>query len=552
MVREYGLRVSLYVMALVFLIPACSSKEALPASDDSISSGEAVVVKSADGALTLEIPAGAIAGDAEIQISALTETEVAELLQGEPGAPVGYRLEPAGLEFSEPVGVTLSFDSEDPTVASGEGLSPYVILIFDEDGQAEVLPEQVTEVTLGQTEITVRANLQHFSFITAVRHGLTLSFSPGPSEALVGDVFEVQAKVSNQSKVTVFKGVEGEFHEFTPDDAVEVPGTLKIGPYDLFEGDEISERQFVHCSKEGSGDYGIMISTPTLQTLPYVQGQGGYAYTTMFIMAWVECVTTPSTLVPVTGDPVLDAMIDLFPGSMEEIVGAIQLADSEQDWIYEIQAEEALLKEPSVDILKVFAGVFDLSEEAKKKAFGNTLFECGTEVEGRLTICPDNALPFPAGEMVMLGMVLGDDVPLSDPDHFYFYTATFDSDGDTANNYVIFEPYNWDLLQGGDRWYSLEWYPEDGRWTAITSKTEGEFQELIAGAFRVVIDRNLIVFFIPVSEFEVARPGFRLTSFVSGGTFEAADSGGDVIGADPTEPLLQLPEEAVPIESLED
>jgi hypothetical protein len=67
-----------------------------------------------------------------------------------------------------------------------------------------------------------------------------------------------------------------------------------------------------------------------------------------------------------------------------------------------------------------------------------------------------------------------------------------------------------------------------------------------------VIDGRLVVFFIPVDEFEVSNPGYRLTTFGSGGTFEAEDSGGDVSGANPTEPLLSLPDEAIPIEELQD
>jgi hypothetical protein len=68
----------------------------------------------------------------------------------------------------------------------------------------------------------------------------------------------------------------------------------------------------------------------------------------------------------------------------------------------------------------------------------------------------------------------------------------------------------------------------------------------------VVIDGNVIVFFIPVGEFGVPRPGYRLTAFGHDGTYAPEASGGDVIGADPTEPLLELPDEAIVIEEVED
>ncbi len=43
-----------------------------------------------------------------------------------------------------------------------------------------------------------------------------------------------------------------------------------------------------------------------------------------------------------------------------------------------------------------------------------------------------------------------------------------------------------------------------------------------------------------------------LTAFGHDGMFAPVASGGDVTGADPTEPLLELPEEAIVIEEVED
>jgi hypothetical protein len=74
----------------------------------------------------------------------------------------------------------------------------------------------------------------------------------------------------------------------------------------------------------------------------------------------------------------------------------------------------------------------------------------------------------------------------------------------------------------------------------------------VASNARVVIDGNVIVFFIPVDEFGVPRPDYRLTAFGHDGTYAPEASGGDVTGADPTEPLLELPEEAIVIEEVED
>lgn len=550
MVRNHGLRATISLLTLVALVTACSSED--PPQESINRTTDPSTIKSADGGLTLEIPIGAIDADTDIQISALTAAEVDELLQGEAGASVGYRLEPAGLEFSEPVIVTLTFDSADADLASGEAITPYVLLLFNENGQAEVLPDQEMEVTIGDTEIAISAKVQHFSTITAVRHHMIVNFS-FPDFASIGTTFDIQAKISNQSKDLVLVDVEGEFYDFHENDAVDLPAAVPFGPSIILAGETISESRFAECYDLGFGDYGMAISFPTAISLGDVDAfiQGDESKATVNIAGGTECNLSGLTPTPSNSYPGLETTIDLFPGSTEKARHALWLADQESDWIAEVEAEAAALFLPSVDIIYAYGGVFEVTEAVRQALFGNTLFECGVEIDGRLTICPDNVMPFPTGEMVMLAMVLAEDVPLNDPDHIYFYSATFDSDGDPGNNYVVFPPYNWDLLQGADRWFSLEYYPEDGEWGAFVTKTEGEFPELIGSALRVVIDRNVVVFFIPLSEFEVPRPGFRLSTFASKGSFESVDSGADVIGADPTEPLIPLPDEAILIDSLE-
>ena len=158
----------------------------------------------------------------------------------------------------------------------------------------------------------------------------------------------------------------------------------------------------------------------------------------------------------------------------------------------------------------------------------------------------------PPGEVIVLAMVLGGDVPLEDPDHFYTYAAVFDADGDPANNFQFVEPFDWDYFQNTDLWYQLDWDPTVGQWQLFVSSFVDQIPQDVASNARVVINGNVIVFFIPVDEFGVPRPDFRLTAFGHDGTFAPEASGGDVTGADPTEPLLQLPAEAIVIEEVKD
>ena len=67
-------------------------------------------------------------------------------------------------------------------------------------------------------------------------------------------------------------------------------------------------------------------------------------------------------------------------------------------------------------------------------------------------------------------------------------------------------------------------------------------------AARAVIHSDVIVFFIPIEEFEVEKPGYRLTAFGHDGSYAPEQSSEDVIGANPTEPLCLIHEERISIE----
>ncbi|MEE8347689.1 MAG: hypothetical protein V3S20_10100, partial [Dehalococcoidia bacterium] len=150
------------------------------------------------------------------------------------------------------------------------------------------------------------------------------------------------------------------------------------------------------------------------------------------------------------------AVIGSFGITPDELAHLLSnIDDAADDLIYSIQGTDPLLTGGQQDVLLVFAGIFDLTPDAAIAAFGNTVFPCDSLVDGRRTVCPDGAGPVPPGEMIVLAMVLDDDVPLEDPDHFYTYAAVFDADGDPANNFQYVEPFNWDFFQGTDRWYEL-------------------------------------------------------------------------------------------------
>ncbi|MCH7999249.1 MAG: hypothetical protein IIA91_07200 [Chloroflexi bacterium] len=245
------------------------------------------------------------------------------------------------------------------------------------------------------------------------------------------------------------------------------------------------------------------------------------------------------------------AVVGPFGLTPQEYINIMRFGDARGDFIYSIFGTTPGLTAPQQDVLRIFAGIFDLDPEASQAAFGNTAFPCDSLVDGTRTVCPDGAGPVPPGELIVLAMVLDGDVPLEDPDHFYTYAAVFDADGDPANNFQFVEPFNWDYFQNTDLWYQLDWDPTVGQWQLFVSSFVDQIPQDVASNARVVIDGNVIVFFIPVDEFGVPRPTYRLTAFGHDGTFAPEASGGDVTGADPTEPLLELPEEAIVIQEVE-
>jgi hypothetical protein len=541
---------------------ACSSPDSAAdeTGEESRSNPNPMVATSDDGKLTLDIPAGSLSSEAEINISSVPLDELPDILEDISDIAAAYRMEPDGLEFNAPVPISLTFSSSELAGMPEDGVRAYALVTVSSDGEQQLLDNVVTRLSLVMDTVTISSEIGHFSYLLTVPKPIAVSMSDVAPQHPVDGTFMLNATISNDSKgkELVMIEVKG---EFLSGGRVSAPGDDGFGWYDLFEGDEFKETQIFACdSTPGSGTYGVKAGGYEL-TEDQQRQRGDsrridalWNYVEAWIEGEVECVTEPPKESPTVGEPTLDELFALFPGSVELAMQGNILDDPQGDFIYEVEGRQPQFEHlPRLDIERYWAGRYTLSDSANQTAFGNTIFPCDTELEGRMTICPQGALPMPQGEIIMLGMLLAEEVALADPDNSYFYAVVFDSDGDPANNYQIFEPYNWDFLQGGDREYMLGWHPDTAEWTLTRWDTSQGFSALLPGsAARAVIDGRLVVFFIPVDEFEVSNPGYRLTTFGSGGTFEAEDSGGDVSGANPTEPLLSLPDEAIPIEELQD
>ncbi len=239
-------------------------------------------------------------------------------------------------------------------------------------------------------------------------------------------------------------------------------------------------------------------------------------------------------------DPVLsgiEAILGAAGMASDEIDAAQQRLSDDVlfDWFFSDSAEVPGNPGPDID-LRRSGGWFDsVSDEDLGWLFANTVFECGDVNESFRTVCDSN---FPPSEFETTEMLVATEVfagPVAQGPWHYVYSAVFDTDGDSANNFVATDPYDWDQYQGTDRWWVLTVVDE----TYELGRYDGSFDRPVETAARVAVADDTIVFFIPRDEAgDVAL--WRPTAFRHDGTYRPEVSAGDVSGANPTGPLASF------------
>lgn len=154
---------------------------------------------------------------------------------------------------------------------------------------------------------------------------------------------------------------------------------------------------------------------------------------------------------------------------------------------------------------------------------GTPIFPCGAGPNS-FTVCADDPGPVEAGDRLYLAQVLLTEVgvPLADDTNFYTYSFVFDSDRDPENDFIAAPEFANDFFQGTDRWYEVEYDLNSGEWVLIvTQVTDGAtgFSGPVPSAAVAMIRGNSILISIPMSEFPVSNPAYRLTSFRHSGDF---------------------------------
>jgi hypothetical protein len=287
---RYAARASLAAaLVALALAAACNngggSGPGTPVSREPI----ARAVVSDDGKLTLVIPPGAVDDGTEITATAVPLEQLPVELRQLRGAGAGYRLEPDGLEFSQPVEVSLQLDAAALEAEPAGQTSAYALVSFSEGSGRQVLEGQSTTARLGESSLTVGGSLSHLSYVGRTRGSLSVRLDAPPSQPKVGAEFSAGAEATNSdaSGSVRLRGLDGE---------LEVLGALALEgeppsfapPADtpLAFGEGVDVSVAFTCQGAGFASYGVQFSADSVVE---VEGQETVTPLTVAVDSIVVC-----------------------------------------------------------------------------------------------------------------------------------------------------------------------------------------------------------------------------------------------------------------------
>jgi len=529
---------STVLVMLLTAILGCGTSGGSGTVTERIDADDGGSITSDDGMLTLEIPAGALAEDTRITIQEVDAGDMPDEF-ADLGEGMGYELSPEGLTFAEPVMVSLTLDPASLKIEGGDGYEVHALLSWSEEYGLAPLEELVLEISLSEGVATLNGEMDHFSYITRSKSGMTVSLEEVENEQPVGGSFTARVFVSLQYGLTPQNWINTIAGSTFSSEQVEVVGH----PDFYFSAEHVGTFQ---CkTTPGAGAYGVSVCSDPWGRDPRVCVE---------VVSNVECVAPlPATPPPMSEPPTTDdtgvvtedlveIILDEMGFSAEQITQLMiaRIFDPTGDWIWSILGTTPGEFKEFVDLLWSMGLLSETDLAALEFWFNLSLFECGELVDGQLTVCDVTAKDFPEGDMLMFAAKFNGDIPLADTDHYYTYSVVMDGDGDASNNFEFMPPYDWDYFQGTDQWYQLIWDPGFGSWYVSLTRVHSSGPISYRTEARAVIAGDTVIFFIPASEVEVERPAFRMTAFGHDGTYNPETGGGDVTGDDPTQPLTEL------------
>ncbi|MCR9246794.1 MAG: hypothetical protein NXI31_17310 [bacterium] len=148
----------------------------------------------------------------------------------------------------------------------------------------------------------------------------------------------------------------------------------------------------------------------------------------------------------------------------------------------------------------------------------NVTFPVGQGAEG-YTVKATPSVPLAEGDYCLFWHSVAEDIPLADATQQYQFAFVMDSDANASNNYVASPNFPNDFFAGTDRWYELNYTPANGWTLRCRVVGPGNSVNTVASAAHVIVRGDTMLLLVPRSEFAVARPPFRVTTFCHTGDY---------------------------------
>jgi hypothetical protein len=224
-----------------------------------------------------------------ITITSVPLAELPEELQVVRGAGDGYRLEPSGLQFSEPVTARLELDRAELEAEPEDGITAYALVSLTEDGELGLLDSLATEATLGEETVEASGELSHFSWITRTKGSLVVSLEKKPREQPVGATFTAKGSVGNGDLSDKVK-LEDPSGTFLAFGTVSTSGDTTFDRTGLLNpGDKVEGTGTFQCDQPGLGTYTLRGMATSVAV---VDGEFEDTPLSVTVDGVVECVAT--------------------------------------------------------------------------------------------------------------------------------------------------------------------------------------------------------------------------------------------------------------------
>ncbi|MBW8012943.1 MAG: hypothetical protein FVQ83_17130 [Chloroflexi bacterium] len=261
------------IVSLACILTGCSGDGSSNAV--LISAQEGGTLTSDDGKLTITIPSGALDEDTEISVALIPVEDLPQELLELAGEYSGvdpedsaYSLQPDGLEFSQPVSITLELiELEYSEDEDGIGILAPILLAQGNDGAPEILDNMQIDVSLENETITLDGEINHFSWVVRTKSFLKAKLEQiDPKFLDVGSFSMIETKIKNtapnsfdytQISASMFTSGPLEIQTTFPPNSSSV---VLSYPSILKPQESSFDRETIWCTSAGTASYTMQIN----------------------------------------------------------------------------------------------------------------------------------------------------------------------------------------------------------------------------------------------------------------------------------------------------